>query len=93
MKKRKVIKNMPIKMPIAHTVLYTFLMDYYNASGVLWGIYLTLAVIIWVVVFIGIYNQEQIDVFNHKAKEEFNKERKSFQERIKDKMEEAKNEQ
>ncbi len=60
----KVFRNTPIRLPITQTVLYTFLMDYYHANGLSWGIYLTITVIIWIALIYTKTKEEAIDVEN-----------------------------
>ncbi len=62
MKKIYVIKNQPTKLPIVGTVLYAFLMDYYNASGFWWGVFIVCFSIIWIICIIALFLQETIDL-------------------------------
>jgi hypothetical protein len=65
MKKRIVFTNQPIRLPIQGTVLYTFLLHYFQASDLIWGIYITLCIIYWTIVFYGLYFQEGFDINRH----------------------------
>jgi len=78
MKKLIVIKNTPSKLPILGTVVYTFLMHYYNVSDLWWGIYITLMAILWILVIWIMCNQERIDLFSEGALD------KVFEDKIKD---------
>ena len=62
MKKIYVIKNQPTKLPIVGTMLYAFLMDYYNASGFWWGVFIVCFSIIWIICIIALFLQETIDL-------------------------------
>lgn len=63
MKTDKVIKNIPVKPPIHSTILYCFLLYYFEANGIAWGIFGTLYTIFWILVIIVIWNQERVDIF------------------------------
>lgn len=60
MKKTKVIphKYIPNKLPINATALQVFFLHYFEAPSWLWGSYITVAVLIWIVILIGINNQK-----------------------------------
>lgn len=62
MKKIYVIKNQPTKLPVVGTVLYAFLMDYYNASGFWWGVFIVCFSIIWIIAIVALFYQETIDL-------------------------------
>ena len=62
MKKTYVITNQPTKLPILGTVVYTFLMDYYNASDFWWGVFILGFSIIWIIFIISLFNEEKIDL-------------------------------
>jgi len=62
MKKIYVIKNQPTKLPIVGTVLYAFLMDYYNASDFWWGVFIVCFSIIWIICIVALFLQETIDL-------------------------------
>lgn len=79
MKTSKVIKNTPIKFPFTSTVLYSFLLYYFDASGVIWGIFGTLYVIFWSIAIVVKWNEESVDLFN---KEEIKKVKPTFKEQI-----------
>ena len=69
MKKNKIIpkKFFPSRLPINSTVLYSFLMYFFNAPQWLWGVYLTLLIIFWIIAIIAFMNQEEdIDLINYK---------------------------
>lgn len=62
MKKIYVIKNQPTKLPVVGTVLYAFLMDYYNASDFWWGVFIVCFSIIWIICIFALFLQETIDL-------------------------------
>ena len=62
MKKIYVIKNQPTKLPVVGTVLYAFLMDYYNASDFWWGVFIVCFSIIWIICIFSFFLQETIDL-------------------------------
>ena len=62
MRKIYVIKNQPTKLPVVGTVLYAFLMDYYNASGFWWGVFIVCFSIIWIICIIALFKEEKIDL-------------------------------
>ena len=83
MKKTKVIKNIPNKLPLTSTVLYTFLLYYFDVNGIVWGIFGTIYAIYWILVIVIIYNQERIDLFNE---EETKDVKPTFKERLAEKQ-------
>lgn len=48
MKKKFVISNTPTRLPFSSTILYVFLMYYFNVSGIWWGIFITIFTILWI---------------------------------------------
>lgn len=78
MKKQKfVITSTPTKLPVVSTILFTFLLYYFNVPMIVWGIYITLAIIYWVVVLIIIKDETYIDI-NKDWKEFANPEHRAF---------------
>ena len=66
MKKRKVISNVPSKFPITSTVLYSFLLHYFNVDNIWWGIFITLYSIYWILALYLVFTQERVDLFDEK---------------------------
>lgn len=62
MKKRYVIKNLPAKLPIHTTILYAFLLYYFNAAQWIWGAFITLTILYWIIVIINFCYQKSIDI-------------------------------
>lgn len=63
MKKSFVISNTPVRLPINGTVLYTFLMWFFQAKDFYWGIYIVFLLILWTACIISINRQQRVDLF------------------------------
>ena len=85
MKTRKVIKNTGIKLPIHSTIIYSFLLYYFDVSEIYLGIFGAVYVIYWCLAISIKWNEEEIDIFDE---EEMKKLRPTFKERLKDKLNE-----
>ena len=66
MKKKLVITNVPTRYPINSTILYSFLLYYFNVDGLYWGIFITLFSIYWILVIIVKSNEVNIDLNENK---------------------------
>lgn len=86
MKKTKVISNLPVRLPILSTVLYTFLLHYFNVDNLWWGIFIAVYSIYWIVVISVIWTQERIDIFKEGEDGINIGKTKSFAERLKEKL-------
>ena len=73
MKKKYVIANVPAKFPIQSTVLYAFLLNYFHASGIVWGIFITLYLIYWIAIIAVKWNEEVIDLNSDEVDERLSK--------------------
>lgn len=62
MKKHIVIKNTPTKFPLQSTILYTFLLYYFQVNGVFWGIFITIYSIYWAIVIYIKLHEEKIEL-------------------------------
>ena len=62
MKKKLVITNVPTRYPINSTILYSFLLYYFNVDGLYWGIFITLFSIYWILVIVVKSNEVNIDL-------------------------------
>jgi hypothetical protein len=83
MKKTYFVKNTPHSLPISKTAMWTFFMYYFNAPSWLWGVYITLGSILWIIFFIGVLNQEGVDIFEDIPPDNLKPKVKSlFQERL-----------
>jgi len=69
MKKRFVISNTPLKLPVQSTILYTFLLYHFQVSGIWWGIFITIYLIYWLLAIIAKLNEESIDLNSDKPDE------------------------
>ena len=66
MKKKLVITNVPTRYPINSTILYSFLLYYFNVDGLYWGIFITLFSIYWILVIVVKSNEVNIDLNENK---------------------------
>lgn len=62
MKKRTVISNTPIKLPLQSTILYTFLLWHFEVHPIWWGVFITLYGIYWIIVIVIKFNEILIDL-------------------------------
>ena len=62
MKKRYVIQNTPIKFPFVSTVLYSFLLYYFEVNPILWGVFITLYSIYWIICIMAKINEVSVDL-------------------------------
>lgn len=85
MKKRTVITNTPIKLPINTTMLYAFLLYYFKVDDLYCGIAITIAAIYWIAAIAAKWNEEQIDLFDEKTDNEKQPKKSAFAEKL-DKM-------
>lgn len=69
MKKRFVISNTPVKLPVQSTILYTFLLYHFQVSGIWWGIFITLYSIYWIIAIVAKWNEESVDLNSDKLDE------------------------
>jgi predicted membrane protein len=90
MKKRFVIANTPVKLPIQSTILYTFLLHHFQVSGIWWGVFITLYSLIWIIVIVAKFNEEKIDFNEEKIDNDKKIVRSKFAERLQKLMDERK---
>lgn len=81
MKTIYVIKNTPVRYPIQSTILYSFLLHYFNANDVLWGVFITLYSLLWILAFIVKLFEKKVDISDLLIK---NDEKVKFVDRLKD---------
>jgi hypothetical protein len=64
MEKRHVIsfKNLPIKFPFNSTILSIFLLYYFKVNEFIFGVYIALCLMYWVIVIITKFNEKPIDI-------------------------------
>jgi len=68
MEKRNVITNLPIRLPINSTILYSFLLYYFNVSGLNLGMFITAWTIVWILAIILKFTEVRVDVFKDTKK-------------------------
>ena len=90
MKKRFVIANTPVKLPIQSTILYTFLLHHFQVSGIWWGVFITLYSLLWIIVIVAKWNEEKIDFNDEKIDDDKKVVRSKFAERLQKLMDERK---
>ena len=61
MKKHYVVKNSPIRLPFQSTILYSFLLYYFHVNGLIWGIFITLYAIYWILALIIQFSEVGVD--------------------------------
>jgi len=66
--KNKVVKNIPVKLPIWNTVIMFMGLDLWNATDLIRGICYTICVVIWLISIFIIVNQENVDIFKNDDK-------------------------
>ncbi|MDB0601103.1 hypothetical protein PL373_08080 [Tenacibaculum maritimum] len=62
MANKKVVKNIPVRIPLNSTILHWFLLYYFNAPQWLWTAWIIFALIYWVLVLIIISREEKITI-------------------------------
>ena len=93
MKKHFVITSLPVRLPVQSTVLYSFLLHYFNASGILWGIFITLFTILWIVVIVVKSSEIKVDLNETTGKEEKAINQSKFREKLDEMMKSNKSKQ
>jgi hypothetical protein len=91
MKKRFVISNTPVKFPVQSTILYTFLLYHFQVSGILWGIFITLYSLLWIIAIVAKWNEERIDLNSDKLDEKKKAVESKFAQRLQKLMNERSN--
>ena len=51
-----------MRLPVNSTVLYSFLLYYFNVSGIWWGVFITLMTLLWVVIIVSRYHSIEVDL-------------------------------
>lgn len=85
MEKSKTIsrKNLPTKIPTTTFLLWVLALDYWNAPGWLWGVAITIMVIILLsTIYIVFWKSESVDIFEEKGIDAKPVNRHSFQDRL-----------
>ena len=71
MKNKKVIsfKNLPTRLPLNSTVLYAFLLHYFNCGGFAWGAFISVMSFVWIGTIYNMVSENSINIFEEpKAK-------------------------
>ena len=64
MKVKKITaKNLYTQIPVVGTITFWLLLDKLNVNGVVWGIFYTLSVIVWISVIAQIFTTTPTDIF------------------------------
>jgi hypothetical protein len=61
-------KNLPVRPPVTASIAMWLFLDRYQAPGWIWGVIGTLMAFAWVLYFVGVWLQEQVDVVGDKGK-------------------------
>ena len=61
--KRIAYRNLPATWPITPTITFWLLLDKIGVGGVAWGVFYTIAVIVWAASIYALYKAEPIDIF------------------------------
>lgn len=88
MDKMKVVKRefIPTRLPLSQTLISVLMMDYYNASGWVWGVVITLILLWWIFAVIRLAHEEDVNPFDHKITVNVEDVKKSFNDKINDKI-------
>lgn len=62
MKKRKVIRNIPARVPVANTILYSFLLYYFKVSQLWVGIFIAVYSIYWIICILLVFTEDRVDI-------------------------------
>lgn len=85
MKKIYVVKNIPARIPLNSTILYTFLLYYFEVDRLIWGIYICLMIAYWALNIAALFIQERVDIFEEKPEKQNNKFKNRLEEYMKNK--------
>ena len=88
MKKQFVILNTPARLPINSTILYAFLLHYFNAGGIWWGIFITVFLIYWTLVIVAKFNEQAVDLNSDKLDKKAKAAESKFAQRLQKLIEE-----
>jgi len=69
-KKRTVITNLPTRLPIMQTVFYGFMLHYFDAHPILWGVNIAFFAIAWVVLFLSMLDEVKVNLDDKDSIEE-----------------------
>lgn len=66
MPKTIAFKNLPPKLPVVFFAVAYLYLDKYNAPGWLWGVCISMAVVITIGTFLAIKKSDSVDIFKDK---------------------------
>lgn len=75
-------KNLPTRVPIPSTVLYIFLLDYYEANGYWWGAVITILALMWIAVIINKVQETEIDLTENEPSQTKDATKSKFQTKL-----------
>lgn len=61
-------KNLPTQLPITNTILIAFLLYFFNATGLIWGMFITFEVLLFIGTIYSLYKEEYIDIIEKEEK-------------------------
>lgn len=61
-------KNLPADFNITNTILIAFLLYFFDAIGIIWGIFIAFEVLLFIGTMINMYNEENINIFDDEEK-------------------------
>jgi hypothetical protein len=88
--KRIKYSNLPMRMPLTHTVLALIACDYFNVSPLGQGIIYTLLGVLWLSFIISLFQHEHVDIFEYSKHEALDNRRSRFHEKLTDALNKAK---
>ncbi len=56
-------KNLPLKSPFLLSIVTFLCLDKYNPAGWVWGVFVTIVVILWIIFFFVKSQEDDIDIF------------------------------
>ena len=56
-------KNIPPSAPVIPTIAWWLLLDRLDVGGVAWGVFYTVAAIVWAASIFSAFKAEQVDIF------------------------------
>jgi hypothetical protein len=83
MKKNFVITNLPVRLPFQSTILYSFLLYYFKADNLYWGIFLTFYSVLWIGLIWIKKTEIKVDLNSEKEDEKKIVMQSKFQEKLK----------
>lgn len=87
-KTRKVVKNLPARLPLSFLIVLYLLFDKFNAPDILWGAYLTIIIILMIVLISIKIDEKKIDIFPEGVDDK--ESLKKFSDRMKEKEDQRK---